>query len=47
MNLKKFVDNKKDKKRNFLTKLMNTGKTMADKSKNQMINEEIKKRANY
>ena len=42
--------NKKDKnveKKNFITRLLETGKIMARKSANINVNREIKKRANY
>ena len=37
----------KDKKKNFLARILEVGKIMAKKSTNEKINKEIKKRANY
>ena len=37
----------KVKSKNFITKIMEIGKIMAEKSKDDKVNKAIKKRANY
>ena len=37
----------KVKNKNFITKIMEIGKLMAEKSKDDKVNKAIKKRANY